>query len=250
MEHTPQTNKQRPVLAYDVEPANKKFRLRLARYRYQSEALSSLLPKGPSQVLDAGCGRGRLPMYWARWGVKGQTPEFTGFDYLQDKLDRAEGKGYQRLLLQDITETWGFPDASFDVVICEQVLEHLGDKDLQFALSEMNRVLKPGGSALIGTPVFKTIEALFMPLVAPFNRWLHRLKDSNDPGHEQHLTLKQLGRAIEQNGFKVINARGFRVATLPKNLLEDQEWYYNAQQWLGSRFPGWCIEATLTAKKR
>lgn len=243
-------NTKRVILAHEVEPSNRRFRLRLARYRYQSEALSSLLPEGPSQVLDAGCGRGRLPMYWKHWGGQNQSPEFTGFDYLQEKLDRAKDKGYSRLLLQDITKPWDFPDASFDVVICEQVLEHLGDEQLSFALSEMNRVLKPGGAALIGTPVFKTIEALFMPLVAPINNWLHKMKDSNEPGHEQHLTLKQLTKAIEKQGLKVTNARGFRIATLPFNWLEDSEWYYNLQQSLGSTFPGWCIEATLTAKKQ
>lgn len=240
---------QQVILAHEVEPSNRRYRLRLARYRYQSEALSSLLPEGPSKVLDAGCGRGRLPMYWKRWGGKNQAPEFTGFDYLQEKLDRAKDRGYSELILQDITQPWNFPDGSFDVVICEQVLEHLGDEQLAFALSEMNRVLKPGGAALIGTPVFKTIEALFMPLVAPINHWLHKMKDSNEPGHEQHLTLRQLKNAIEKQGFRVTGARGFRIATLPFNWLEDNEWYYNFQQALGSRFPGWCIEATLTAKK-
>lgn len=56
------------TLAFEVEPSNRKYRLRLARYRYQSEALAELLPEGTSQVLDARCGRGRLPRYWAKWG--------------------------------------------------------------------------------------------------------------------------------------------------------------------------------------
>lgn len=242
-------SKKRETLAYGVEPSNRRYRLRLARYRYQSEALSRHLPEGPSRVLDAGCGRGRLPMYWSKWGPADKQPEFTGFDLLADKLALAGDKGYRQLIQHDITRPWPFDEGHFDAVICEQVLEHLGDKQLQFALSELYRVLKPGGIALIGTPVFKTVEALFVPLTQPINRWLHKLKDQNEPGHEQHLTLKQLQKVIEAAQLKVIDARGFRVFTLPNNWLEDEEWYYRWQQELGQRHPGWCIEATLTAKK-
>jgi SAM-dependent methyltransferase len=39
-----------------------------------------------------------------------------------------------------------FPDATFDVVTANQVMEHV--KDLTLALSEINRVLKPGGLLL------------------------------------------------------------------------------------------------------
>jgi hypothetical protein len=39
---------------------------------------------------------------------------------------------------------WCLPGARFDVVICEQALEQLGNEELQFAPPEINRVLKPG----------------------------------------------------------------------------------------------------------
>jgi len=156
--------KQSPTLAFEVEPSNRNYRLRLARYRYQSEALSRLLPDGPGKILDAGCGRGRLPRYWAKWGAQTRQPAFMGFDLLQGKLTLAKDSGYETLVQQDITRPWKFDDTCFDAVICEQVLEHLDDQDLGFALGEMHRVLRPGGAVLIGTPVFKQIEALFVPI--------------------------------------------------------------------------------------
>ena len=237
------------VLAYEVEPSNRRFRLRLARYRFQSEALSRALPPGPSRVLDAGCGRGRLPRYWRRWGAPDKQPEFTGFDLLPEKLQQAGDSGYARLLQQDIARPWPFPDGDFDAVVCEQVLEHLDDTALAFALGELRRVLRPGGVALIGTPVFKKLEAWLVPLWQPLNLWLHRLRGKKDPDHEQHLTLEQLRARVGEAGLQVEQARGFRIMTLPANWLEDYEWYYRLQQGLGARFPGACIEATLVVRR-
>jgi SAM-dependent methyltransferase len=52
-----------------------------------------------------------------------------------------------------------FPDESFDVIICNHVLEHVGD-DLT-ALSEMHRVLRPGGCAVLQTPYSNFLARTF-----------------------------------------------------------------------------------------
>ncbi|MGB7244392.1 MAG: methyltransferase domain-containing protein [Sulfitobacter sp.] len=49
----------------------------------------------------------------------------------------------------NIEET-GLPDAAYDVIICNHVLEHVNDEK---ALAEFFRMLKPGGFALLSTPV-------------------------------------------------------------------------------------------------
>jgi hypothetical protein len=46
----------------------------------------------------------------------------------------------------------------------------------------------------------------------------------------------------------VTNTGGFRVATPPMAWLEYHEWYFIIHQCLGGRFPGWCIEASMTAE--
>jgi SAM-dependent methyltransferase len=47
-------------------------------------------------------------------------------------------------------EAIALPDESFDVVVCNHVLEHVDDRK---ALSEMRRILRPGGLAVLTTPV-------------------------------------------------------------------------------------------------
>ena len=47
-----------------------------------------------------------------------------------------------------------FPDAHFDVVLSNQVLEHV--RDPQAAIADMHRLLKPGGSLIVSFPVSDT----------------------------------------------------------------------------------------------
>jgi SAM-dependent methyltransferase len=55
----------------------------------------------------------------------------------------------------DITHT-DFPDDAFDVVICNHVLEHVVDD--RKAMSELHRILKPGGWAVLQVPLSLILE--------------------------------------------------------------------------------------------
>lgn len=53
-----------------------------------------------------------------------------------------------------------FPDNMFDMIVCIHVLEHIPDDGK--ALSELYRVLKPGGIALLQTPFSEKLEKTFV----------------------------------------------------------------------------------------
>jgi 2-polyprenyl-3-methyl-5-hydroxy-6-metoxy-1,4-benzoquinol methylase len=50
----------------------------------------------------------------------------------------------------DLTQTWPCEDGEFDVVLSNQVLEHIPNTDHFF--QELHRILKPGGYAVVSTP--------------------------------------------------------------------------------------------------
>jgi predicted SAM-dependent methyltransferase len=58
----------------------------------------------------------------------------------------------------DITKI-PFPDASFDVIICNHVLEHIIDDPK--AMRELRRVLKTGGWAILQVPVSLKLQATY-----------------------------------------------------------------------------------------
>jgi SAM-dependent methyltransferase len=79
------------------------------------------------------------PMYARRVG------RLPNVDYVSADLeDPAAGEHW------DVTAI-PHPDASFDAILCSHVLEHV--RDDRRALSELHRVLRPGGWAVIQSPV-------------------------------------------------------------------------------------------------
>lgn len=115
-----------------------------ARFGYFSEILVGQLRRDPAEVslLDVGCGGGILSEEFARLGC-----HVTGIDPSMASLETAQRHAEQQHL--EIAyqaapgEALPFEAASFDVVICCDVLEHVDD--LKKVLSEAARVLKPAG---------------------------------------------------------------------------------------------------------
>lgn len=94
------------------------------------------------RVLDVGCRYGAL----TRAYVEGN--EVVGVDVDSAALAEAAGSLGIETLVADAEEPLPFGDASFDVVVAGEVLEHL--RFVEHALDEVHRVLRPGG-ALVGS---------------------------------------------------------------------------------------------------
>jgi SAM-dependent methyltransferase len=115
------------------------------------EALTRLLSALPKtegrRLLDVGCGEGRKTLLYAKQlGVR--TENVRGLDTM--KYTEQAGKKFRTDTLDLEKEKFPYPDEFFDVIICNQVVEHL--KNFFLPLSEMERTLKTGGAMLIGIP--------------------------------------------------------------------------------------------------
>lgn len=70
-------------------------------------------------------------------------------DYVCSDIDAKRYRHIDGLLTADLTKL-PFDSDSFDILICSHVLEHIPDDAAAF--SEIRRVLKPGGKAMLLTP--------------------------------------------------------------------------------------------------
>lgn len=99
---------------------------------------------GGGLVLDVGCGTGEIT---ARLAELFPGTSLTGIDLEEPHLDRARQRcrkfGDRVRFQKDDALQLSFPSARFDLVVSRHVLQAL--PDAQRALSEMVRVLKPGG---------------------------------------------------------------------------------------------------------
>ena len=102
----------------------------------------------PGRFLDAGCGTGAA-MAWARSVARAGS--VAGIDVSAYALAFCRERG-ERALSQASVMELPFRNASFDVVLCNDVLQHLPTDggDLR-ALEEIHRVLGPGGALLVRT---------------------------------------------------------------------------------------------------
>lgn len=110
-------------------------------------ALAALKPG--ERVLDVACGTGLVTRLAAP--EVGPTGQVTGLDINANMLAVARSlpplPGASVTWVEGDAGAMDFPDASFDVILCQQGLQFFPHKDA--ALREMHRVLVPGGRVLL-----------------------------------------------------------------------------------------------------
>jgi 2-polyprenyl-3-methyl-5-hydroxy-6-metoxy-1,4-benzoquinol methylase len=98
-------------------------------------------------VLDLGCGTGRHAISMASRGAR-----VTAVDFSEGMLERAKQKsGDANIAFQvcDLTRPLPFEAATFDLVLCALVLDHI--EDLEDFFREMRRVCRPSGFVVVST---------------------------------------------------------------------------------------------------
>ena len=108
------------------------------------ERMKELIPEG-ARGLDAGCGAGArdLFFYWS------DGYDIVGFDAVQENIDVARElhpEISQRVAVADLSQPLDYPDADFDFVMCNAVIQHIPPELVTgVTLPELARVLKAGG---------------------------------------------------------------------------------------------------------
>ncbi|MBK8699311.1 MAG: class I SAM-dependent methyltransferase [Saprospiraceae bacterium] len=138
------------------------------RYRFVLQQVQKLAANGRcNHMLNLGTGEGDYDEALARY-----TKLLTALDINRADINLAKEINKHVVNLEyavrDALHT-GYADGSFDVVVCTEVIEHVGDPEA--LLKEIHRVLKPGGSCVM------TFPSLNFPVTYdPVNFMARRLK--------------------------------------------------------------------------
>ena len=145
------------------------------------------------RVLDVGCSSGYLA---APLAERGNT--IVGIELDPDAARGAEAY-CERVLVGDV-ETMGLPlePATFDVVLCGDVVEHL--RDPVAVLARLRPLLKREGRLVLSTPNVAN-WAIRLSLLA--GRWRYTDRGILDRTHTHLFTRSTLREALEQAGYRV-----------------------------------------------
>jgi SAM-dependent methyltransferase len=134
------------------------------------------------RALDLGCGDGRLT-------AELDAGELTAADVSAVALERARARLGDRARVAELDPDAPLPfgDGEFQLVLCAEMLEHV--RDVQLLLSEVRRVLRPGGTLALTTPA---------------TRALMRPPDPLSP-HLRFFTRRSLTKLLDELGFDVVS---------------------------------------------
>ena len=156
------------------------------------------------KVLEAGCGS-------ASYLTFGKNPYITGIDISEQQLSR--NACLNEAILGDV-QYYDFKEASYDIIVCWDVLEHLQRPDL--ALKNFSQAINKGGFIILGLPNVLSLKGLltkYLPYKAHVwvYKYLYGIKDAGKNDTTPFRTVMKYdisGRRIR----RYADSRGLSVA--------------------------------------
>lgn len=237
--------------AFGVDPTRReRYSLRQARYDAAAEDVDDWAGDAARRgnalaVLDVGCKSGTFLRHLEHRphfsNIRLCGTDITAYEVYKKNL-------YQEIFISDLMAGQAeVPTGAYDVVVCEQVLEHL-DR-LELAIASFERVLKPGGRLIVGVPIFVS------PLAYLRGRYValsQRLRPELRWSHVQSFSLSSFLRAMRRHSdLEFVSARGFRIVS--EGLvapLENYRWWWKLNRRIGALIPFACTEVQAIFVKR
>lgn len=181
-------------------------------YHGKRAEITILLPAHYSRVLEIGCGEGgfrsNLDQEHEYWGV--EPVEYIA-KLAQNRLNKVLVGTYQEV--ENL-----IPNDHFDLIICNDVIEHMPDHDAFF--QSIKEKLKKDGSLVASIPNVRYGENLWNLLIK--KDWEYKNEGILDKTHLRFFTQKSLTRTLISNGFlieQIIGINGYQPRSPLKRLV-------------------------------
>jgi SAM-dependent methyltransferase len=231
----------RPDFPFAGELNKRRYPVRALRYWWLNHVIQEEAKRldHPPVIVDVGCDRGIikrfiLPIEGAHW---------IGLDIITDRpgLELAR---YDELHQCDLDQGIPLDDRSVDIAIFSHVLEHLPRPE--FTMTEVFRILKPGGLLLLGVPtapkfVGKVREKQFARQLASGKRVIGQ--------HIHVFWKKRLRELAERSGFAMEFCTGTAMIRKKGSKLEDYAAWIRLNQIGAAMFPSLGQELCMQLRK-
>jgi 2-polyprenyl-3-methyl-5-hydroxy-6-metoxy-1,4-benzoquinol methylase len=203
----------------------------------------------PLDLLEVGVGAGVL-MKYTEIHPGSEYVRYEAVDIYPDGIEAIYKHDQWKHHRVDLNHGMsGITANSFDVVICDHLMEHL--ENYRLVMSDLSKVLRPDGLLVVGVPIFPPGAHLIRRHIVPAIRRLFKIKA--DEHHPQTWSKRDLIRDLKKAcpDIDILVCRGFRIASggiiTP---LERYRWWWQFNRWLGRLLPSLCIEVQVIARKR
>ncbi len=139
-------------LSRDIAAMRDKYAI--PRIDFPLWAINGIMWRGDEKVLDVGCGYGQ---YYDKLLDRVPGAEYYGVDLFQGVLRSHSGADTGRLSVADAVAL-PYPSGTFDVVMANHMLYHV--PDIEAAIREIRRVMKPTGVMMAPTHSVQTMPEL------------------------------------------------------------------------------------------
>lgn len=178
----------------------------LGTWRKYERATDLMAEPSVRDVIDIGCNRGSVEVLFSqRHPVRIKDVRVAGVDVSSEAIAQARALGFDWCSFDAYDgKVLPFPDASFDLAILVEVIEHVIDKES--LLHEIHRVLRPSGRVYLTTP---NPECLALRLESVMWRVLRWVARRPNPAKDRFITSRDLAAALERAGLERVGAQAF-----------------------------------------
>jgi len=152
-------------------------------------------PSGTDRVLDVATGTGFLAFEFAK-----HVHEVVGIDFTDEMLAIAKQYKTDRSIENVVfessdVESLPFGESCFDIVSCRFAFHHFLHPET--AISEMERVLRPGGKIVISD--------IISPEDAAKSEYQNKMEKLRDPCHVKHYQVSEIVQMLGNCGFDILH---------------------------------------------
>lgn len=195
----------------------------VARRRLLRELLSTHLGQSTGVVLELGCGSGALLRELADEGA-----QVVGIDRCPEGLTAQQRSTLGGRLLRGDAQHLPLRDGTVDAALLLDLLEHVDDTG---TLSEVRRVLRPGGVVVLTAPAFPQLWSIRDELAS----------------HQRRYTRASLQTLVANTGFELLELRFFQSLLFPLFVLARVLGRRSAEMRAMENAPPRWLNATLLA---